>query len=397
MGMIWCLKSLSDLSAYYLFAAPVAACFGGSMLFWCMLLQGVAYGLSRCFGKAWQLIAPVGILGACFWLCWENPAELVALLPATGYLFLQFLKNMPIPELLRQRELFEDSWKLLLGSGVLALLLSQMNVWLPFLMMALMANMGLLRGLRHSPSVYLRPGFQAMNLGIVAIVPVGAFLLGTGPVWDIFFACVSWVYRQVILPVLTALLWLPGKLMQLLIDWLRPLFDIEPDTPNNTLPMESAPEATENFTTILSPAKTSEVMRIVVLSLLALTAILGIVLLFRKMGRRSLAREQAYTTREERTALERKAPTAGDKGSSAVQAIRKHYRRFLKRYHKEGLPLRRSSTSGEIHEAAKNHGQLGVHSGRIRQIYIQARYGGCAAKEDVREMGKLCGETKNRT
>lgn len=397
MGMIWFLKALGDVSVYGIFAFSVAAYFGGSMLLWCVLLQCAAYAFGRCARKPWMTVLATVMVAGSFGLCWGSLADLILLLPCTGYLVRQYARKVPLPELALQRDAFGSIWKLLLGAGVLSLFLSQFAAFLTFGVLSLMSNILLLRTLRHSPQVYLRSGFQLMNLGIVTAVPAGAALLGTGPVWKGFVAGITWGYKEVLLPLVMAILWLPGKGIQWLIEYLRPIFNIEPDVLENTQPMETVEQVTQNNATDLQRAKNlTAILQPLLLTVFAVAALIGVIMLFRMLGKKSPARAEKEISAQTRDiTAEGKRPSPAE--SQPVQAIRKYYRRFLKLYGKEGLPLRKSTTSGEVHESAKSNPRLGSHSGRIRQLYIRARYAGSASKEDAKEMGKLYSAAKKQT
>ena len=256
MGMIWFLKALGDISMYGIFASSVAAYFGGSMLLWCVLLQCAAYAFGRCARKPWMTVLVAVMAAGSFGLCWGSLADLILLIPCTGYLIRQYARKAPPPELALQRDAFRGIWKLLLGAGALSLFLSQFAAFLTFGLLSLMSNILLLRTLRHSPQVYLRPVFQLLNLGIVTAVPAGAALLGTGPVWKGVIAGISWIYKEVLLPLVMAILWLPGKGIQWLIEYLRPIFNIEPDVLENTQPVETVEQVAQNNATDLQRAKT---------------------------------------------------------------------------------------------------------------------------------------------
>ena len=104
MGMIWLLKALADISAFYLFTAPLASYFGGGQLLLCGLLQGLAYGLARQLPKKWLLPLPAALLAGCYALCWGNLYDLIAITPATGYLLWQFFRKSAIPDFSQQQE-----------------------------------------------------------------------------------------------------------------------------------------------------------------------------------------------------------------------------------------------------------------------------------------------------
>lgn len=395
MAMIWFLKALADICIYYLFAAPLAGFFGSTGLILCALLQAAAYAIARCAKKKWPLALSVALVLVSYGLCLACPADLVVQTPALVYLILQFKNQVPLPALIRQRENFRSSWKPMLIAAFIAFVLEGFSVFLLFALTVFAANVAFLRTLRHSPQAYLRPGFQLMNLGILACVPLTAFLLGTGPVAKAVSTGVGWFYKELLLPAVMRILSLPGQLLQKLIDYLRPLINIEPDTVDNTLPqetMESRPEDVLSGSQEVPPAW--QVIEIILLVLLAVGAVIGMILLFRKLGKGDKSTAQSAGEPEIRTSNLQKKSHAPVSDTPAVQAVRKHYRRYLKLCVKSGIPVQPSSTSDEVQAGAAQRKALQPHAGRIRQLYIRARYAGLATNEDAKEMGRLCARSK---
>ena len=395
MGLIWFMKALADISAYYLFAAPIAAYFGSGALLLCVLLQASAYALARCLKHKWLLSLPLCIAALGFWLCRDLPADLIAQTPALLYLVWQYAQQGGPPELTRQKSSFAEIWKLLLPAMLLGLIVGKFHSPVPYIFLAFFSNAALLRTLRHKPSVYLRPEFQLMNLGILALVPLTAFSLGAGPVKRAFTASISWVYHTLLLPLFMGILYLPGQLLQKLLDFLKPIFDSQVKPQDETQPAEKMEQAAEDIlasTQEVPPA--GKVLQEVLLVLLIIGAIVGIILLFRKLGKKNTGNPPEEPVLENRTLLSKAKKPAPEADTSTVQAVRKYYRRYLKLCVKSGIPLQQSSTSGEICNEALTRKALKPQAGRIRQLYIRARYAGLASKEDAKEMGKLCAESK---
>ena len=395
MGVIWLLKALSDISVYYLFAAPVAAYFGGTGLLLCALLQAAAYAIARSTKRKWFLSLSLLAVVLGYWLCRALPADLIAQTPALVYLILQYTKNAPLPKLSRLREGFESLWKPILGAMVLALIFGFFAAPIPFALLAFAANAALLRTLRHAPETYLQPRFQLMNLGILSCVPLTALVLGTGPVAKGVGTGLHWFYQQLLVPFLVWIMYLPGKLMQWIIDMLRPMMDIEPDTVDNTLPVETVENSAENTQAASQDVPPGwDTVKIILIALLALVAVIGIILLFRKLAKGDGDTSVHRELRELRTALEQEKSREVSLDTPAVQSVRKHYRRYLKLCVKSGIPVQPSSTSGEVRDGAAQRKALQPHAERIRQLYIRARYAGLATKEDAREISVLYAQSK---
>lgn len=395
MGVIWFLKALADISVYYLFAAPAAAFFHSTGLILCALLQASAYAIARSTKHKWLLFLSVGTVILSYWLCGDYPADLIAQTPALVYLIWQYMSKVPLPTLLTQRESFQNVWKPMLIAAVIAFILESFPVFALFALTVAAANVAILRTLRHTPQAYLRPGFQLMNLGILACVPLTAFLLGTGPVANAVSTGIGWVYTKLLVPALLWILSLPGQLLQKLIDFLKPLIDIEPDTVDATVSMETVESQPEN---VLSGSQEVppawEVIEIILIALLALGAVIGTVLLFRKLGKGDKREVLPAGEPEIRTTIRQNKSRKGTSDTPAVQSVRKYYRRYLKLCVKSGISVQTSSTSGDVLDGAAQRKALQPNAGRIRQLYIRARYAGLATNNDAKEIGRLYADSK---
>lgn len=394
MGMIWFLKALADISVYYAFAAPIAAFFGCTDLIWCGIFQASAYAIARAGKHKWMLSLSLSAIAVSYCLCWGSPAGFIFQTPALAYLIWQYAIQVQVPELLRQREDFTRLWKLMLLAVLPGVVLRTYTAVFAPALTAFAAGAALLRTLRHNPKTYLRPQFQLLNLGTLACVPLAAFLLGSEPVVNTLGAGIRWFYQELLVPFLMWLLYLPGQLMQWIIDLLRPLMNIEPDVLDATISMESVPD-----TQPIPPANYDvppawDVIEIILLVIVGIAALIAMVLLFRKIGKGYPNTIRKDVLPEVRTASVRSRSRTAEEDSPAVQSVRRHYRRYLKLCVKSGISVEPSSTSGEVCDSAMQRKVLQPHAGRIRQIYIRARYAGLATKEDAREIAGLCAESK---
>lgn len=394
MGMIWFLKALADISVYYAFAAPVAAYFGCTALVWCGLLQAGAYAIARSSKHKWLLSLSLAAVAASYYLCRESPAGLIFQTPALAYLIWQYAIQAQLPELLQQREDYVRLWKLLLPAVLPGIFLSTLSALIAPVLMVFAAGAALLRTLRHNPETYLRPHFQLINLGTLLCVSLTAFLLGSGPVVNTVGSGIRWFYQELLVPFLMWLLYLPGQLMQWIIDLLRPLMNIEPDVLEATISMETVADTQSVPPANYDVPPAWDVIELILLIALGVVALIAMFLLFRKLGRGGPSTAQREESLEVRTTAARSRDRAAAADTPSVQSVRKHYRRYLKLCVKSGVPVEPSSTSGDVRDSAMERKALQPHAGRIRQIYIQARYAGLATKEDVKEIAVLCAESK---
>ena len=395
MGMIWLLKSLADISAFYLFTAPLAAYFGSGQLVVCGLLQCVAYMLARQFPKKWLLPLPAALLAGCYALCWGNLYDLIAITPATGYLLWQFFRKSAVPDLSQQQDILGGLGKLVGFAALISLLIGEVPALIPFGLLILFANVALLRTLRHDPEVYMRPGFQLTNLGNLAAVPVTSLLLGTGPIADLIGSGMKLLYLRVLLPFFQWLLYYPILLVNRFFEYLGTIFRPEEKPQETTEPLgklEGEPELPSIDAQQME--ETGQVLQIILLVVLGIFAVVGMILLMRKLGKTDDTPQEAKSASQQRTGVNSMGKRSQPEDPPAVMSVRKHYRRYLKLCVKSGIPLEKSSTSGDICRGAQDRKSLQPQAKRIRQIYIRARYAGQATKEDVKEMAHLCTESR---
>jgi hypothetical protein len=253
----------------------------------------------------------------------------------------------------------------------------------------------LLRTLRHDPAVYLRPGFQLTNLGILAAVPLTSLFLGTGPVADLIGSGLKLLYLHVLLPVFQWLLYYPILLVNRFFEYLGTVFRPEEKPQETTEPLgklEGAPTVPAVDAQQIS--QTGQTLQIILIVLLAIGAVIGMLLLMRRLGRTDDAPQEVSDATQQRDPIRKTGRQPILQDSPAVQTVRKHYRRYLKLCVKSGVSLSQSSTSGDICQGAQARKNLQPQANRIRQIYIRARYAGLATKEDAKEMATLCAESK---
>ena len=395
MGMIRLLKALADISAFYLFTGPIAAYFGGNGLIFCVFLQALAYTLARQLPKKWMLPLPVVLLAVCYFLCRNHVYSLIAITPATVYLLWQYLRQSAFPELTQQQEIMEGLGKLVGFAALVSVLIGEVPALIPFALLIFGSNVALLRTLRHDPEVYLRPGFQLTNLGILAAVPLTSLLLGTGPVANFIGDGMKWLYLKVLLPFFQAVLYYPMHWIDRFFQYLGTIFRQEEKPQETTEPLgklEGSPEPPSIDAQQIS--ETGQVLQIILIILLSIFAIIGIILLMRRLGRTDDISEEIRDPRQQRSSILKSGKPPVSEDPPTVQTVRKHYRRYLKLCVRSGISVAQSSTSQDICHGAQARKSLQPQANRIRQIYIRARYAGLATKEDAKEMATLCAESK---
>ena len=391
MAMIFFLKMLCDASLYYMFASPIAGYFGGGPLMACMILQCVIYALSRIVKNPFLRFVTLIPLGLCFILRLPSLADTIALIPITLFIFWQSLAGKPQPDISRQRQWLEECLKVLILAVAVGLVTKNLTVVIPWAAFWLLSNIALLRALRHETAVRNDPRFHLMNLGLVASIPAISICLSSERVISLVVTPLSTFYRQVLLPVLVSLLWIPFMLLQWLFNLLFPPYA------NN--PTEEVPEDLGEFkepfdTEIFDIPNELEILFWVVLAL-GVAAILF--LLLRSFFKTQASTSVAFRKSESAAHSDDLKPKKRLAESSNVQRIRRQYRKFLKLCRGQGIVITESFTSRDIDQRAQRNSNLSPFSPKIRQLYIKARYAGSADHTAVKEMTQLCAEAKKST
>lgn len=221
----------------------------------------------------------------------------------------------------------------------------------------------------------------------------------------------------------SALLWqllrLMLRLLKPVVDYLRPIvkrcivwlvntiLPIDPDvpaptpTPRPTLTPEEAaitepgwatPTPRVDFGWEIDPALFEKARRVGVIALLVLLvlALLALILYRARRNRTRAGQETVFEETEEGRPSPRrkKAGSAGD--ASDARKIRSIYRKYMQAMRKQGVQIRKGSTSRDILNEAE---QISLSPGarRLRELYLAARYGegDAVTPQDVREAA-LC-------
>ena len=391
MAMIFFLKMLCDLSLYYMFTSPIAGYFGGGQLMACMILQCVIYALSRLVKNRFLRFVTLIPLGLCFILRLSSLADTIALIPTTLFILWQSLADRPQPDISRQRQWLEECLKVLVFVAAVGLIAKDLAAVIPWVASWLLSNIALLRTLRHEPAVQNTLRFQAMNLALVGAVPAIAGCLGSKQVVSAIFTPLSIFYRQILVPLLTLLLWVPFMILQWFFDLLFPDYVQRQE--------ETEKEIGLGLGDYMEQVDFQIPLWLKVLFWVTLASVAVIVLYF--LVRMLLTpRQNASDSKQADSQSSAFVDTKSRKRSpesGSVQRIRRQYRKFLKLCGEQGVVRTESTTSRDIDRRAQRNIHLSPVSPKIRQLYIKARYAGRADHTAVKEMTQLCAEAKRST
>ena len=399
MVTVHALRILADLSFYYAFASFIAVCFGSRYAVAGLLLQTVCFTLSAAFldRKPLRLTALIP-MAAFFLLPGVTAADIVLYLPPVCYLLWQAWKGEYPLVWSRHVELFSVFWKFYTGYATL-LLLAGMGpemtaASIPVGLIMLVTSVLLMRTLRHDPETYCQRRYQIVNILSVLAVVVLAALISTEAFLSACAETLRAVYNATLLPLLVAGLWCFVQVLRLLA-WLAALFKLRKPDPveNPQLNLDSVAKdlGIEDLEAMGNP-----MINVIMKILLAICAAVVLYFFFRWMMSRGRRSARQAEVREERDAVtgeaRKKAPREWP--GTPVQRVRAQYRRFLKLYERAGGTVEIGDTSLDVELDAKKYRFAPAAAEELRQVYIRARYGGKADREDAARARELYAELK---
>ena len=397
MVMLFFLRMMADLGAYYAFGGAITAISGGGeKLMGVLMLQSAAYALS-CLPKkrSFRLLLLPPVMAA-FFLGGIALPDRILILPATAYLFYLAWVGDNALSWSRHVSLFKGFLYGYIPYAVLAVLLGareeMLYCSLPYALIMLAASVLLMRALRHDESVYSQTRFLLINGIGVLLLAISAFLMSTEAFRQGCELVFGSIYKFVIAPVLLLLLCIMGGIVAG-IGWLlsrirKPhaqgdgqVLDLVFESAEEILGLEEMQQTTD----------TNPVIWIVITTLIVLTVLF---FFFRWLARRH-PEEAKVPGSEVRITLEGDIPRPKEPPrGSPVQKVRAVYRKFLKLCERQGMQLEPSTTSKDVEYDAQHFYPNQQASGEMREIYIAARYGERAEKADVARMKTLLASLK---
>lgn len=393
------LRMMADLSFYYAFAGFIAVLFGGTGAMLALMVQCVCFGLSYLGRKRRGLRLALLLPIALCWLLHPSSPDRLVMIPAALYLIVQVFRGEYELSWDRQVSLFLAFWKLLILVVVVSCIMGHIAevtaVMLPFGMIMLISSVVLMRSLRHDAQVYCQGRYQVLNLLTVAATAAMAFLMST----EVFLhACVmalKTIYTYTILPIFMLLLEGMMGLSQAL-SWLAQLFGFEGWQAREQQGEEGAMGAQEMD---LGYVETTDNpwIKWTIIAVLTVATIAVLIAFFRWLSRRGRNRTFELSAEVQREEFTPQRKTAAPRDASPVRGVRAQYKRFLKLCTNLGVHLTPGMTSRDIDYQARRLPGMDDTSGKIREIYVRARYAGSATRQDVEQIKKLCAQAKKDT
>lgn len=397
MVMLYFLRMLADLGAYFAFGGTICSISGGGeKLMGALLLECAVYAFA-CLPKKriFRLLLTLPILGA-FFLPGLLLSDRIMLAPPTLYLFYLAFAGDNALSWNRHISLFKGFLSAyvpfaiitaLLGAGEELLICS-----LPYALMMLASSVLLMRALRHDESIYRETRFLLINGIGVLLLAACALFMSTEAFRQGLETVFGTLYRYVVAPVLMLVMLLMGGIVAG-IAWLLSRVKKE-ELEEFGEPLDVMFNSAEEILGLEEAQQASAVDPVWWLIIAALAVLVIVFFFFRWLTRRHES-DVKLPGREERFQLEdsvvrEKEPPRG----SPVQKVRALYRRFLKLCEKQGTEFLPSTTTKDVEYDAQRFYPNQHTTTEMREIYLAARYAERAEKADVTKMKNLLSTLK---
>lgn len=388
MIFIHSLRMLADLSVYFFIAELVTVSLGASSQFVQFLLLGASYGLavfmqSRNFNKIFMLL-PVAVL----FLPGSYP---MALIPPVAYITYLLYKEDHKLSWDRQSELFSITVKFFPITGVVICFLGYSRIIvqysLPMAFVSLVTSIFLMRMLRQPSAVYLNPDYQRKNIFLFIVMVGIGWLFSREFMFRLIGGAMSFVYMKAIYPVFNAFIWLfmlALRVLMYIFSWFK-LGEVK-FTENHLNGGEMGPSFKDAVVVGDHVATTQSVLTIILVGVLLVCAFYFFRWLALHKGEEAFISQGLDIIRGKDTARQKK-----ERATTTVLQVRRQYRIFLKLYRENGGKIENAFTSLDVMDRSSDiltDAPVSLLE-EMRQIYINARYGGTATKADLKRMKQI--------
>ena len=384
MSMLSFLGMLSDLSFYYAFAGMIAVAAGGSriLIFLSLFLLSLSRGASDALlshGKhRLSLLFAVLSSAVVLLVTKGHRPDLVLQVPACCLLLCRTAKQKATPDADRQKVNLILALCLMLMVLLWCYLAESLAVvfslGLPLLLVMSLATLLYVRLCRMPETVLENPRFELLNLGIACAPLLQAILLTTRPVRAFLSAVGLFLWRFLLRPVLSVLLYVLSLLLYGIAMLLFFLFR------GNRVQMPDLPKMPGNSMTMQPDAQAP----------LPAENVLGVVFLTRFLNRGGVKKTQEIVLEnEDALPEENRNRKKRQKGSLTARRsesrVRAAYRKYLRWAKGKGMERELSDTSLSIEQKTDAlNPESRENVSRLRSLYLKARYDGVTSAEDAR-------------
>ena len=398
------IKRICSICFYMTFASFFCVLFGGTNLF-----VTLPVFMLVAFSSAWMAeLGKIRYISLAFFLAVIfimplNPANIITIVPACGYMILTMPKPQKSPKMYEGIDYVEyaDVFKKFLSVFAVALPIALIsrnfealeNGPISFAVSYMLLSVILLRTLRHDVSVINERRFKLFNIAYVAAVAVIGFLLSLDIVLRGFRAVINFIANNIVHPVLMFLTFIIYFVLGLIFNIEEVVEEIDED-----------PEIVEigdmlpGFQEGEEPGIVATIIMYILVAALILLALYLLVKLTRYLIKKLRDRKRPSTRMDSggiRTPLsfERIEVPNQQKSRRAKQnQIREIYRKFLALCREREIDIKQFMTSQDVENAAAEHFNK-PQSQELREMYIKVRYADADfSKEDVKKAKGLYNE-----
>lgn len=406
--LIW-LKIMADLSFYYAYAGFIASFTGSAFSLPGIVIPSILCAVSMFVPKDRRLCRTAVMLPGivCFLLPGMSSGDRIALIPAL--LYCGYLARTDTYDLSHTRQsdvflLFVKSYPVFFIVMLLLGCLDRLMAYsLSPAVLTVTLCVFLMRVLRHEREIYTAPRFLLTNGMTLAAVLAAAWILHLKAVTDFLTSVLLAFYNNVIMPILMAVIYAAAGIITFVITPLFALFGQISGEEDTQTEMDLSGTDLSDFESVDQVQAQWLLQLLKALVLLALIALAAAVLvrLFRYLaGSHSEDADPALLSGEEHADPVR-PDHAGDSGTPLsplhpVNRVRRQYRRYLKLCRERGFTPAICHTSRDICHCAAGLYEDSSPADQLRELYIRARYQGCASREDAAAAEQLVNELRRQ-
>jgi hypothetical protein len=257
----------------------------------------------------------------------------------------------------------------------------------PFGLVFLTGSVILMRMLRHDENTINQTRFKILNLLSVVGVVLFGLVISSPPFLELCKNTVKSIYLYLIAPVLLFIITQAVNILSFILSF----FNFEGF--NNRLePFKMEPVESTDFINpnqYVEPGAADETIKTILIIIILAFVVLLIIRIFRALARNRYRVDNGAGVILERTIIDivrpKRVALSGPSGK-----IRDMYKKIIQRCIKKGIPISISATSQDISRMSSHYFEEVKDAERIREIYINTRYGDRAAsKEEVREFKRI--------
>ncbi len=384
------LKALSDIGFIYSIFSPILYILkiNRVVFFAGWVMQSVAYSMSyQLKDRGWLRYLPFAL---CFLPLAADFSMKSFLFLVPGMIYGIYYAKVGPYYLDREQQIsiFSRFWLIAAAECFGTLVMGEVTIvgdWIiPLSLITVVAQILLMRALRHDPAVYLSPRYQATDLGILAVMGLVVSFLSSDMVRHNVMSTIKYFYFTFVVPVLLIFIRIIAQLIALLVIPIQKL--IAKNAPDQKIELNT--QSFEEMLEIEQPEfdpNAAERIKYIMIGIGTLIALAIIIAIFHYLSPGKKDRNRTPQSTIRRSFNQNKKSRAQETESSEFSAqVRARYKSYLKLYSKMHLPRKAASTSSDIERVSLNHFDKDA-SRRMRQLYIAARYNDSSSAEDAEE------------